>query len=116
MFKRSVKKGYSELETKSFRKFLEAKSADTKVERQEGRISWDEDIMKEKQSFTGFLEFAYSNKTSGEYVYLDRSTAFDILDRINWMENRIKKLNKRVKILILLLITVSLVAVGGWLI
>lgn len=103
------------MENKSFRKFLETKSANTKVERNERRISWDEEIMKEKQAFTGFLEFAYSNKTSGDYVYLDRSTAFDVLDRINWMEKRIKNLDKRVRMLILLLITISIVAAWGWL-
>ncbi|MEM2941028.1 MAG: hypothetical protein QW304_05705 [Thermoproteota archaeon] len=103
------------MENKSFRKFLEVKSANTKVERQGGRISWDEEIVKGRQSFSSFLEFAYSNKPSGDYIYLDRSTAFDVLDRISWMERRIKKLSIRVKILIALLTVVSLVAAWGWL-
>jgi hypothetical protein len=103
------------LENRSFRKFLEEKSAKIKVERQGQRISWDEEIKKDKYSFTGFLEFAYSNKTSGDYIYLDRSTAFDILDRMNWMERKIKSLGIRLKILFLLLMASLLVAAWGWL-
>lgn len=103
------------MENRSFRKFLEEKSAKIKVERQGQRISWDEEIKKDKYSFTGFLEFAYSNKTSGDYIYLDRSTAFDILDRMNWMERKIKSLGIRLKILFLLLMASLLVAAWGWL-
>jgi hypothetical protein len=103
------------LESRSFRKFLEEKSANIKVERQGQRISWDEEVKKDKYSFTGFLEFAYSNKTSGDYIYLDRSTAFDILDRMNWMERKIKSLSIRLKILFLLLMASLLVAAWGWL-
>ena len=94
---------------------MEEKSAKIKVERQGQRISWDEEIKKDKYSFTGFLEFAYSNKTSGDYIYLDRSTAFDILDRMNWMERKIKSLGIRLKILFLLLMASLLVAAWGWL-
>lgn len=79
------------MENKSFKKFLEAKSTGVKVERQGGRISWDEEIMKDKRSFIGFLEFAYSDKKSGEFIYLDRSTTFDVLERINWLENKIRR-------------------------
>ncbi|NHV99710.1 MAG: hypothetical protein HA496_08735 [Thaumarchaeota archaeon] len=103
------------MESRSFRKFLEEKSAKIKVERQGQRISWDEEVKKDKHSFTGFLEFAYSNRASGDYIYLDRSTAFDIVDRINWMETRIKRLTIRLKILLLLLIASLLAAVWGWL-
>ncbi|MGB9717476.1 MAG: hypothetical protein ACPL4E_03415 [Thermoproteota archaeon] len=103
------------MENRSFRKFLEEKSANIKVERQGQRISWDEEVKKDKYSFTGFLEFAYSNKTSGDYIYLDRSTAFDILDRINWMERKIKSLSMRLKILFLLLMASLLAAAWGWL-
>jgi len=103
------------LESRSFRKFLEEKSANIKVERQGQRISWDEEVKKDKYSFTGFLEFAYSNKTSGDYIYLDRSTAVDILDRMNWMERKIKSLSIRLKILFLLLMASLLVAAWGWL-
>lgn len=103
------------MENRSFRKFLEEKSAKIKVERQGQRISWDEEVKKDKYSFTGFLEFAYSNKTSGDYIYLDRSTAFDILDRIDWMEKKIKSLSMRLKILFLLLMASLLAAAWGWL-
>lgn len=103
------------MESRSFRKFLEEKSANIKVERQGRRISWDEEVKRDKYSFTGFLEFAYSNKTSGDYIYLDRSTAFDILDRINWMERRIKSLMLRLRILFLLLIVSLAAAAWGWL-
>jgi len=94
---------------------LEEKSANTKVERQGQRISWDEEVRKDKYSFTGFLEFAYSNKASGDYIYLDRSTAFDILDRINWMERKIKSLSMRLKILFLLMAISLIAAAWGWL-
>ncbi|MEM2930362.1 MAG: hypothetical protein QW797_05830 [Thermoproteota archaeon] len=103
------------MESRSFRKFLEEKSANIRVERQGHRISWDEDIKKDKYSFTGFLEFAYSNKTSGDYIYLDRSTAFDVVDRISWMERKIKSLSVRLKILFFLLVISLLVAAWGWL-
>ncbi|MGQ9596780.1 MAG: hypothetical protein ACUVUS_05215 [Thermoproteota archaeon] len=104
------------MENKSFKKFLEAKSTGVKVERQGGRISWDEEIMKNKRSFTGFLEFAYSDKKSGEFIYLDRSTAFDVLERINWLENKMRSLSRKTKILSILFMVVSLIAVWGWLI
>ncbi|MCX8183208.1 MAG: hypothetical protein N3F08_02120 [Crenarchaeota archaeon] len=103
------------MESKSFKKFLEEKSAKIKVERQGQRISWDEEVKRDKYSFTGFLEFAYSNKTSGDYIYLDRSTAFDILDRINWMDRKIKSLSMRIRILFLLLMVSLIAAAWGWL-
>jgi len=52
------------LESRCFRKFLEEKSAKIKTGRQGRRISWDEEVKKDKYSFVGFLEFAYSNRTS----------------------------------------------------
>lgn len=103
------------MESRSFKKFLEEKSANIKVERQGQRISWDEEVKRDKYSFTGFLEFAYSNKTSGDYIYLDRSTAFDILDRMNWMERKIKSLSMRLRILFLLLTVSTIAAAWGWL-
>lgn len=103
------------MENKSFRRFLEAKSANTKVKRQRGRIAWEEEIIKSRQSFSSFLEFAYSDKPPGDYIYLDRGTAFDVLDRINWMDKKIKSLSRRMKILFMLLIVISLVAAWGWL-
>jgi hypothetical protein len=103
------------LENESFKRFLEEKSTNVKVERRGETISWEESVESGKNSFTGFLEFAYSKKTSGEYIYLDRSTAFDILDRINWMDGKIRSMQKRLKILTLLLLITFLFAAWGWL-
>ncbi|MEM4609499.1 MAG: hypothetical protein QW190_01220 [Thermoproteota archaeon] len=61
------------------------------------------------------MEFAYSNKTSGDYIYLERSTAFDILDRMNWMERKIKSLTMRLRILFILLTVSMIAAAWGWL-
>ncbi|MBO3840001.1 MAG: hypothetical protein QXN75_01775 [Thermoproteota archaeon] len=103
------------LENESFRRFLKEKSLNIKVGRYGEIISWEESVESGKHSFTGFLEFAYSKKTSGEYIYLDRSTAFDILDRINWMDGKIKSLRKRLRILTLLLLLALMFAAWGWL-
>jgi hypothetical protein len=103
------------LVNEGFKRFLKEKSANIKVERRGESISWEEDVREHRHSLTSFLEFAYSKKTSGEYVYLDRSTAFDILDRINWMDGRIRSLKKRLKIISLLWLTSLLIAAWGWL-
>lgn len=103
------------LESESFRKFLKEKSTNIKVERHGETISWEESVESGKHSFTGFLEFAYSKKTSGEYIYLDRSTAFDILDRISWMDRKIRSMQRRLKILTLLLLIILLFTAWGWL-
>ncbi|MGQ9478701.1 MAG: hypothetical protein ACUVQ0_01605 [Thermoproteota archaeon] len=103
------------MESRSFRRFLERKSAKTKVERYGGRISWEEELRRDKYSFAGFLEFVYSDRKTGDYIYLDRSTAFDVLERMDWMERKIKSLSRKLRILLILLIVVCLAAVGGWL-
>ncbi|MEM2261716.1 MAG: hypothetical protein QXR44_06130 [Thermoproteota archaeon] len=98
----------------NFRKFLEKKSRGIRINRKEGKAFWEVST-KGEATYTGFLEFAYSTKSSGDYVYLDRSTAFDIVNRLNWMESKIRSLIKRERIMILLLIASSTIAVLGWL-
>ncbi|MBO3769757.1 MAG: hypothetical protein QXS51_02395 [Thermoproteota archaeon] len=99
----------------TFRRFLEKKSEGIRIDRKEGKAFWDVPVNSSEANYTGFLEFAYSTNLSGDYVYLDRSTAFEIVNRLNWMESKIKRLVKRERIMILLLSAVLIIAVLGWL-
>ncbi|MEM3712170.1 MAG: hypothetical protein QXR97_01330 [Thermoproteota archaeon] len=99
----------------NFRRFLEKKSEGIRIDRKEGKAFWDVPASPSETTYTGFLEFAYSTNLSGDYVYLDRSTAFDIVNRLNWMESRIRNLIKRERIMVLMLAISSTIAVLGWL-
>ncbi|MDW8034048.1 MAG: hypothetical protein RMI79_03820 [Nitrososphaerota archaeon] len=99
----------------NFKRFLEKKSDGVRIDRKEGKAFWDMSTSPNETTYTGFLEFAYSTKVSGDYIYLDRSTASDIVSRLNWMESKIKRLIKRERIMALLLAVSSTIAVLGWL-
>lgn len=104
------------MESKYFRKFLESKSSKVTTKRIGELLSWEEGLQTSHSSkFTDFLELIYSEKTTGDFIVLERGTALDIVERIDWMEKRIEKLSKKMKILMAVLFFVSLAAILGWL-
>ena len=115
MLKKNLLVNYLMLDSSSFRRFLEKKSEGVRIDRKEGKAFWDVPTSPSEASYTDFLEFAYSTNTSGDYVYLDRSTAFDIVRRLNWMECRVRSLTRKMRIMALLLAVSSTIAVWGWL-
>lgn len=116
MLKKNCSLDYSMSDSiNTFRRFLEKKSEGIRIDRKEGKAFWDVPVSPSETTYTGFLEFAYSTNLSGDYVYLDRSTAFDIVNRLNWMESKIRSMVKRERVMALLLIVSSTIAVLGWL-
>jgi len=89
-----------------FERFLEDKSKKVNVRRENEIIAWDEgneEIIRETK-LTHFLDFLYSESTQGNLFYVEKSTALDIIERINWLEENVKKLRNRTKILSLALL------------
>jgi len=104
------------LESEYFRKFLESKSSKVNAKRIGDLLAWDEGLQTSRSSkFTDFLELVYAEKTTGDAIVLERGTALDLAERIEWMEKSIESLSKKVKVLVAILILVSLVAIWGWL-
>jgi len=99
-----------------FRKFLESKSSRVNAKRIGELLAWEEGLQTSRSSkFTDFLELVYAEKTSGDLIVLGRGTALDLAERIEWMEKNVESLSKKVKLLTIALILVSLIAIWGWL-
>ncbi|MGB9759122.1 MAG: hypothetical protein ACP5KW_03840 [Thermoproteota archaeon] len=104
------------MESEYFRKFLESKSSKVNTRRIGDLLAWDEGLQTSHSSkFTDFLELVYAEKTTGDAIVLERGTALDLAERIEWMEKSIESLSKKIKILVATLILVSLIAIWGWL-
>ena len=104
------------MESEYFRKFLESKSSKVNAKIIGDLLAWDEGLQTSRSSkFTDFLELVYAEKTTGDAIVLERGTALDLAERIEWMEKSIESLSKKVKVLVAILILVSLVAIWGWL-
>lgn len=104
------------MESEYFRRFLESKSSKVSTRRIGELLAWDEELQTSRPSkFTDFLELVYADKTTGDLIVLERGTALDLAERIEWMEKNIESLSKKIKLLIVALILVSLVAAWGWL-
>lgn len=104
------------MESEYFKKFLELKSSKVSTKRIGELLAWDEGLQLSRSSkFTDFLELIYAEKTAGDQIVLERGTALDLAERIEWMEKSIESLSKKVKLLAIALTLVSLIAIWGWL-
>ncbi|MBO3757990.1 MAG: hypothetical protein QXS21_02755 [Thermoproteota archaeon] len=104
------------MESEYFRKFLEYKSSKVDKKKIGELLAWDEGFQINRPSkLSDFLELVYSEKMTSDLIVLERGTALDLVERIEWMEKNIERLNKKVKLLVVALILVSLLAAWGWL-
>jgi len=79
-------------------------------------LKWEEDPREYSETrikSADFLDVMYSEGNPSKFVYMDRGTALDIVDRLKWAESTIKSLNVRLRIMYVIEFVLGVLAIWG---
>jgi hypothetical protein len=106
----------TETDSRGFIQYLQEQASRVKHETEGNVFKWEEDPRDYSETHlksADFLDVMYSEGETSKFVYMDRSTALDIVDRLKWGEAKIKSLNGRLKLMYIVALIFGLIALWG---
>lgn len=98
-----------------FRKYLLSQASKVKHAVDGNVLKWEdpEDYSESHIKSADFLDVMYSEGKSTRFVYMDRGTALDIVDKIRWAESKIRSLTFRLKLMYVAMFILAILAIWG---
>jgi hypothetical protein len=99
-----------------FRRYLISQASKVKHDVEGNVLKWREDpddYSESRLKSADFLDVMYSEGKSTRFVYMDRGTALDIVDKIRWSETKIRSLTLRLRLMYVVAFTLAALAIWG---
>lgn len=100
-----------------FRRYLISQASRVKHDVDGNVLKWREDpddYSESRLKSADFLDVVYSEGKSTRFVYMDRGTALDIVDKMRWSESKIRSLTLRLRLMYVVVFALAVLVIWGF--